>query len=70
MKISNKVFGVCVWNTGAEDYVIAALFLSFLTYETIADNQQWKFQTMKYKLKGEGKTLTGEYADGFNQVCT
>jgi steroid 5-alpha reductase family enzyme len=33
--------------------------------ETIADQQQWDYQSKKYALQAAGKPLTGEYAVGF-----
>lgn len=49
----------------AIDYAAAALFLFFLGLETVADQQQWNFQTRKYALIAEKKKLTGDYAAGF-----
>ena len=49
------------------DYVASGLFLSFLVIESLADNDQYTFQTEKYRLKNENLNLTGEYADGFKQ---
>lgn len=49
----------------ALDALAALLFLSFLVIETIADQQQWNYQTEKYRRKAAGKPLTGEYAKGF-----
>jgi steroid 5-alpha reductase family enzyme len=47
------------------DYLIAILFVGFLAIETVADEQQWAFQTKKYALKNAGKVLPPEYAKGF-----
>eukprot|EP00294_Goniomonas_avonlea_P001479 CAMPEP_0114550722 /NCGR_PEP_ID=MMETSP0114-20121206/6220_1 /TAXON_ID=31324 /ORGANISM="Goniomonas sp, Strain m" /LENGTH=306 /DNA_ID=CAMNT_0001735505 /DNA_START=12 /DNA_END=928 /DNA_ORIENTATION=- len=47
------------------DTVAASLFTFFVLFETIADQQQYTFQTEKYRLKNAGKTLTGDYALGF-----
>lgn len=44
--------------------VLGVWFLLWIG-EVVADQQQWNFQTKKYKLIGEGKKLEGEYADGF-----
>lgn len=52
---------------GLFDYIAAALMLTFIVIESIADNQQFAFQTEKYRRKNCGEKLTGEYADGFNQ---
>ena len=51
----------------ALDMVACILFLSFVTIESLADNQQFKFQTEKYRLKSANINLTGEYSDGFKQ---
>jgi steroid 5-alpha reductase family enzyme len=47
------------------DYVTAAAFLGFVIVETIADQQQYNYQTEKYRRKNAGEPLTGEYAKGF-----
>lgn len=47
------------------DGALAALFLFFVLYETIADNQQWDFQNKKQVLIKVGKPLNGDYAKGF-----
>ena len=39
------------------DVVAALLMLGFIIYETVADEQQWAFQTTKWKMIGEGKKL-------------
>ena len=49
------------------DGIATLLFLLFVVIESIADNQQYKFQTEKYKLREGQLKLTGEYADGFKQ---
>lgn len=59
---SGKPFG---WMDG----VAAALMLGFIIYETIADEQQWAFQTTKWKMIKEGKKLEdlpAPYNKGFN----
>ena len=51
------------------DGLAALLVLIFLGIETAADEQQWHFQTTKYRLLGEGKTLEElplPYSRGFN----
>jgi len=50
---------------GIFDYLVAALFLGFLVFETIADQQQWDFQTKKYAMINAGQKPTGDYAKGF-----
>ena len=62
----------CVESTsafGVWDYVASGLALSFLTLETIADEQQWKFQQTKKKMLKEGhalEELPTPYCLGFN----
>jgi len=54
---------------GWVDGLAAALMLGFIVYETVADEQQWAFQTTKWKLIGEGKKLEelpDPYNKGFN----
>ena len=53
------------------DAVAATLMLGFIVYETIADEQQWKFQSAKWKMLNEGKKLEElpmPYRLGFNTV--
>lgn len=48
------------------DWVLFVLFLALVLIETLADNQQYAFQTKKYELKKQAKaTLTGDYKRGF-----
>ena len=47
------------------DYLSAALFLGFVVMETIADQQQFDFQTEKYRRKNNGEALGEEYGKGF-----
>jgi steroid 5-alpha reductase family enzyme len=49
----------------ALDYLAAALMLFFLCFETIADQQQWNFQSRKWAMIKAGETLTGDYQKGF-----
>ncbi len=54
---------------GWMDGVAAVLMLGAIIYETVADEQQWKFQTTKWKMIGEGKRLEelpAPYNKGFN----
>ncbi|MBQ3914869.1 MAG: DUF1295 domain-containing protein [Paludibacteraceae bacterium] len=47
----------------------AALMLFFIIYETVADEQQWRFQTTKWQMIKGGKTLDelpAPYNKGFN----
>ena len=56
---------------GWMDAVAAALMFGFILYETIADEQQWAFQSAKWKMIGEGKRLEelpAPYNKGFNTV--
>ena len=50
---------------GLLDYLAATLMIIMLTIETIADNQQWRFQTTKRTLLKTGKPLPEDYARGF-----
>lgn len=50
---------------GLWDIGLALAFLEFVVIETIADQQQWNFQTKKYALLAEGKSLSSKYAKGF-----
>ena len=54
---------------GWVDCIAAALMLFFIIWETIADEQQWAFQTKKWAMIGEGKKLEElpePYNKGFN----
>ncbi|MBL7827841.1 MAG: DUF1295 domain-containing protein [Saprospiraceae bacterium] len=47
------------------DLLAGVLFLGFIVFETLADQQQWEFQKEKYRRKAAG-TLTGTfYEQGF-----
>jgi steroid 5-alpha reductase family enzyme len=50
---------------GWADYLIGAVLIGLIVVETIADQQQWEFQTEKYRRKNAGEKLEGEYAIGF-----
>lgn len=59
---SDKPFG---WIDG----IAAVLMLAFIVLETVADEQQWRFQTRKWAMINEGKTLEelpAPYNNGFN----
>ena len=59
---SDKPFG---WVDG----IAAALMLGFIIWETVADEQQWAFQSRKWAMIGEGKKLEelpAPYNKGFN----
>jgi len=49
----------------AIDYIAASLFVLCLIGETIADEQQWAFQSTKYEKKSKNEELKGDYAKGF-----
>ena len=49
---------------GIFDTLITLFFLAFLLIETIADQQQYNFQTEKYRRKNNNEPL-GDYAQGF-----
>lgn len=46
------------------DYLLAVVFVGLVVIEYIADQQQWVFQTEKYRRINAGEEL-GEYAHGF-----
>lgn len=51
------------------DIVAAVLMLGFIVVETVADEQQWRFQTRKWAMINEGKKLEdlpAPYNKGFN----
>ncbi|MEI6888882.1 MAG: DUF1295 domain-containing protein [Bacteroidales bacterium] len=50
---------------GMFDYIAAALMFFFIAYETIADIQQWNFQSKKQTMIKAGVELTGDYKKGF-----
>jgi steroid 5-alpha reductase family enzyme len=58
------------------DWCLAVLFIALVVVETLADNQQYAFQTEKYRrqalLKDDhdpsSRQLTGHYRDGFCQT--
>lgn len=60
---------LAAWQGNSElnnfDYLIAAFMLLFILTETIADQQQYNFQTKKYKKINLGEKLDGEFEDGF-----
>jgi len=66
--VAHHVSSFCgVAPLNAYDYSAAALILFFVVVETLADNEQYAFQTEKYRLKDAGEKLKGEFADGFKQ---
>ena len=63
---------VCMGSTepfGWVDSLAAVLMFGFIVYETIADKQQWDFQSKKWAMIKSGKTLEelpAPYNKGFN----
>ena len=56
---------------GWMDIVAAVLMLGFIIWETVADEQQWRFQTRKWSMINEGKKLEElpePYNKGFNST--
>ena len=54
---------------GPVDWIAGILMLGAIVYEAVADEQQWRFQTQKYKLLEEGgalESLPEPYNKGFN----
>ena len=54
---------------GWMDIVAAVLMLGFIIWETVADEQQWRFQTQKWAMINEGNNLEElpePYSKGFN----
>jgi steroid 5-alpha reductase family enzyme len=47
------------------DYVAAGSMLFFIAFETIADKQQWDYQSKKWAMIRAGQRLEGDYAKGF-----
>jgi steroid 5-alpha reductase family enzyme len=50
---------------GTTDWIAAALMIFFIAYETLADIQQWNFQSKKWAMIRGGQELTGDYKKGF-----
>ncbi|MGA3015132.1 MAG: DUF1295 domain-containing protein [Bacteroidales bacterium] len=50
---------------GISDYLSAGLMLFFITWEAIADFQQWEFQSKKWATIKAGGELNGELNKGF-----
>lgn len=50
---------------GVWDFAVAGGVLFFLAFESVADEQQWKYQSEKWNLIREGKLLHGDFAKGF-----
>lgn len=56
---------VAAVSVGWTDAFIAITFVGFVVIETIADQQQWNYQTEKSRRKNAGEELEGEFAAGF-----
>lgn len=50
---------------GLFDVILTGMFLFFVIFETVADQQQWNYQTVKYAKKAAKEPLEGDYAKGF-----
>jgi len=50
---------------GWTDYLLALLLLALIAIETIADQQQWNYQTRKRELEEAGRELPETYRKGF-----
>ncbi len=50
---------------GVADILLAAVMIGFVAIETIADQQQWNFQTEKHRRKNAGEPLNEEQRKGF-----
>ena len=50
---------------GVFDVILTGLFLFFVIFETVADQQQWNYQTVKYAKKAAKEPLEGDFAKGF-----
>ncbi|MEI6883926.1 MAG: DUF1295 domain-containing protein [Bacteroidota bacterium] len=50
---------------GIIDYIAAGLMIFFILLETLADIQQWNFQSKKWAMIKAGKELSGDYKKGF-----
>mmetsp|Transcript_26867 Transcript_26867/g.62811 ORF Transcript_26867/g.62811 Transcript_26867/m.62811 type:complete len:340 (-) Transcript_26867:50-1069(-) len=49
------------------DLLASLLYLGFVVLESVADNQQQRFQNEKHRRKAAGETLDGEYLEGFTR---
>lgn len=47
------------------DVAAAVLMLFFIIFETVADQQQWNYQSRKWAMIHAGETPTGDYRKGF-----
>ena len=66
MKLTNIYFQIQpAKSLNIIDIITSILFLTLLITETLADQQQWNFQTQKYSLKNAKKELIPPYNVGF-----
>lgn len=52
-------------SVGLWDLLVALFMLFFIIYETIADNQHWKFQHTKWQMINNNESLSGDFKKGF-----
>jgi steroid 5-alpha reductase family enzyme len=50
---------------GLMDLMISILFISFVAYETIADQQQWNYQNEKHRLRKANLPMEAKFQRGF-----
>jgi steroid 5-alpha reductase family enzyme len=50
---------------GAWDIILSLCFIALLVIETVADQQQWNFQTEKYRRRNAGEDAGPVYGKGF-----
>lgn len=60
VKAMDSTLPLTIW-----DYVLASLILLTIAIEYIADQQQYDYQTEKYRRIKSGEPLEGSYSDGF-----
>ena len=53
---------------GVFDWILAIVFIGFVVMEYIADQQQWDYQTEKYRRKNAGEELGDFYQKGFTHT--
>jgi steroid 5-alpha reductase family enzyme len=53
---------------GWADYLLAAIIIGLVIIETIADQQQWNYQTEKHRRMKAGEPLTAPYDKGFTHT--
>lgn len=53
---------------GVFDWILAIVFIGFVVMEYIADQQQWDYQTEKYRRKNTGEELGDFYQKGFTHT--